>query len=241
MLLNGILYNCEAWHNVSEVEIRNLETVDEFLLRALVKAHSKTPLELLYLEAGAIPIRFIVSSRRLLYHNNILKRDNQELIKRIYNEQLRNPTKGDFVELIREDFKTLSIVQNDNEIQNMKTSTYKEHIKKSTKSAAFKYLITKQSKHTKVNTIRYIQLETQKYLLSPLFSNEEVNQLHALRSRMTDCKVNFKNRYREDDLLCNLCSTENQDQKHLLKCTVIIRKLKSRQIKLNNIGMNSCR
>ena len=48
MLLNGILYNCEAWHNVSEVEIRILETVDEFLLRALVKAHSKTPLEFLY-------------------------------------------------------------------------------------------------------------------------------------------------------------------------------------------------
>merc|ERR1712240_336844 len=53
MLLNGILYNCEAWHNISEEEIKILEKVDEYLLRSLVKAHSKVPLEFLYLEAGA--------------------------------------------------------------------------------------------------------------------------------------------------------------------------------------------
>ena len=130
MLLNGMLYNSEAWHNLAEAEIRLLEKVDEYLLRVLVKAHSKTPLEFLYLEAGALPIRFIISSRRLLYHNNILKRENEELIKRIYKEQLNNPTKGDFVELIKDDFKALNIIQNDDEIKNMKTSTYKDHIKK---------------------------------------------------------------------------------------------------------------
>ena len=32
-----------------------LESVDEHLLRSLVKAHSKTPLEFLYLEAGEVP------------------------------------------------------------------------------------------------------------------------------------------------------------------------------------------
>ena len=31
-MLNGILYNCEVWHSLSETEIRKLETVDENLL-----------------------------------------------------------------------------------------------------------------------------------------------------------------------------------------------------------------
>ena len=58
MLLNGILYNnSESWHAVTETEIRMLEKVDEHLLRSLVKGQSKTPLEVLYLEAGATPIR----------------------------------------------------------------------------------------------------------------------------------------------------------------------------------------
>ena len=115
-----------------------------------------------------------------------------------------------------------NIVQNDKEIRNMKTSTYKNMIKKCTKSAAFRYLTTKQASHTKVKPIKYTQLETQKYLLSPIFSNEDVNMLYALRSGTTNCKVNFKNKYVNSDLLCDLCRKENQDQQHLLKCEVLV-------------------
>ena len=101
---------------MSETEIKILETVDEHLLRSLVKGHSKTPIEFLYLEAGAIPIRYIISSRRLIYHQCILKRNYQDLRKRSYSEQKRNPTKGDFVELIRDDFKLIIETQNDMDI-----------------------------------------------------------------------------------------------------------------------------
>ena len=45
MLLNGMLYNSEVWHSMTEQEIRLLETVDEHLLRSMVKGHSKTHLK----------------------------------------------------------------------------------------------------------------------------------------------------------------------------------------------------
>ena len=45
MLLNGMLYNSEVWHSITENEIKMLEKVDEHLLRSLVKGHSKTPLK----------------------------------------------------------------------------------------------------------------------------------------------------------------------------------------------------
>ena len=164
MLLNGILYNSEAWHSVTEAEIKILETVDEHLLRALVKGHSKTPLEFLYLEAVAIPIRFIVSSRRLIYHQNILKREDNELIRRIYTEQLKNPTDGDFVKLIEDDFRLIKEVQNDVTIQNTNVSMYKTLIKTKIKSAAFQYLSEIQSTHSKVRVIVYQNLEIHKYM-----------------------------------------------------------------------------
>ena len=50
MLLNGILYNREAWHNFKEKEIRRLEEFDEHLLCSLVHGHAKTPLELFQLD-----------------------------------------------------------------------------------------------------------------------------------------------------------------------------------------------
>ena len=77
-------------------EIRLLEAVDEQLLRSLVKGQAKTPLEFLYLEAGATPIRVLISSRRLTYHQKILKRDHTEHTRRIDEEQVQNPSTGDF-------------------------------------------------------------------------------------------------------------------------------------------------
>ena len=75
----------------------------------------------------------------------------------------------------------------------MKTKvTYKKQVKTKIKTAAFVYLKNKQQKHSKVKDIRYTNLSTQKYIINPLFKNEEVNLLYALRSRGTDCKVNVK-------------------------------------------------
>ena len=57
MLLNGILYNSEAWHGVTKGHIKSLEAIDEALIRGILNAHRKTPLEFLYLEVGATPIK----------------------------------------------------------------------------------------------------------------------------------------------------------------------------------------
>ena len=69
MLLNGLQFNSEVWHAITEAEIK------------LVGAHAKTTLEFLYLEAGAIPLRFILSFRRMIKLHTILKRHANELTK----------------------------------------------------------------------------------------------------------------------------------------------------------------
>ena len=104
MLINGMLFNSEAWHDVKEAELKSLESVDEHLLRSLVKAHSKTPLEFLYLETGAAPIRFLISSRRMIYLQTIVKRSDNEVTKKIYQAQKDDPVKGEYIELVKADF-----------------------------------------------------------------------------------------------------------------------------------------
>ena len=217
MFLNGILYNSEAWHSVSEEEIRTLETVDEHLLRAIVKGHAKTPLEFLYMEAGAIPIRFLITCRRLIYHQVIIKREDSELTKRIYCAQKNDPTPGDFTELLAKDFEMIDEIQNDETIKRTNSNSYKQFIKSKIRMRALKYLKSFQQTHSKVKEIVYEKLEVQPYLTSPLFSNDEVNLLHRLRSRMTECKANFKQKY-VHNLKCRMCNLEAEDQQHLLHC-----------------------
>ena len=163
-------------------------------------------------------------------HQTILKREDSELTKRIYQEQLKNPSTGDFVKLLENDFKVIKSQQNDITIQNTSKYEYKQSIKKKIKAAAFNYLKEIQETHTKVRDIEYKQLETQKYMLSPIFSNSDVNLLYALRSRSTECRVNFKQKYLHSDLHCQLCEQENEDQQHLLKCSVIGNNLNTAEV-----------
>ena len=180
MLINGILFNSEAGHNIHEAELKLLESVDEHLLRSLVKAHSKTPLEFLYLEAGAVPIRFIISSRRLIYLQTILKREDSELTKKIYKAQKNNPSKGDFTELVKADFALIGESPDETAVENSDKHSYKNFIKAKIKKAALKYLNEKKIAHSKVSSINYDELKIQEYLTRPIFSDEEVNLLFAL-------------------------------------------------------------
>ena len=183
MFINGVLFNSEAWHSVTETEIKLLEAVDEHLLRSLVGAHSKTPLEFLFLEAGAIPIRFLISCRRMVYLQTIVKRPDHELTKQVYLAQKRSPTQGDFYNLVKKDFDTIGENLNEEIIAATGTLAHKRNIKDKTKMASFKYLQNKQKEHSKVKDIVYTKLETQRYMTSPLFTNEEVRLLHSIRSR----------------------------------------------------------
>ena len=124
MLLNSILFNSEAWHGVSDVDLVQLEKVDEALLRGLLNAHSKAPLESLYLETGCIPIRYIIKSRRLSYIHNILQKDREELVREVYEAQKNDPSEGDFIELINKDANEIGVDFNENKIEKIKKSQH---------------------------------------------------------------------------------------------------------------------
>ena len=86
-----MLFNSEAWHGITSAHIVKLESVDEALVRGLLKAHSKTPKEFLHFETGKISLRWIVTQRRINYLKPILTRDDDEVIKKVFTAQKRNP------------------------------------------------------------------------------------------------------------------------------------------------------
>ena len=71
-------------------EIKDIEKVDQYLIRQLLKGHSKTAIEMLFLETGVIPIIYIIMSRRLSYLKHYLNLNDHELISKVYQAQKRN-------------------------------------------------------------------------------------------------------------------------------------------------------
>ena len=75
-------------------------------------------------------------------------------------------------------------------------------------------------------------------MTSPLFSNNEVSLLYALRSRALNCKMNYRNRYKEDDLLCILCKEESDSQRHILSCKALQSKLETIDLVAHKVDYN---
>ena len=96
--------------------------LDQYLLRKIIGAHSKVPVEFLYLETSTTPLNSILKSRRINYLHTILGRSDLELTRKIYNAQKQDPIKGDWVTLVKEDLKLVNIHLSDKEISETKKS-----------------------------------------------------------------------------------------------------------------------
>ena len=140
-LHNGILFNSEAWSNVSDSDMERLEQVDTSALKDLVTGHSKCSKAFYYLEFGALMIRHIVMIKRLMYHHHIINRDDGEIIKKVYQKQEESSCKGDWVLLIRKDFEFIGENMNQRFILNTSKEEYNKYIKTKVINAAFKSYI----------------------------------------------------------------------------------------------------
>ena len=186
MLLNGILFNSEAWSNVTKEDMRKLELVDQYLLKSLVDGHSKTSCEFQYLEFGIIGIPWVVKSRRLNYYRNIIQRDEKETLKKVLRAQQVNPTRGDWWLLVKKDFEDINLEISEAEIMKLSEYSYKKLIKEKVREAAFQHYKTLQSQHSKISHIQYSNFEVQPYLVSQKFTNKQCNTLYRVRSRTFD-------------------------------------------------------
>ena len=65
--INGCLFNNEVWFNTAAQDVHKLETIDNQLLRHILGAHSKVPIEFLHLETGTFDISSVIAVRRMCY------------------------------------------------------------------------------------------------------------------------------------------------------------------------------
>ena len=149
LLLNGVLTNSEVWYNVKEEHLKKLESADNDMMRKIFNAHHKTAYEIFFLETSKIPIRFVISKRRLLYLWHILHRDENELVRKVYEVQKIKMTKGDWFEMIQNEKKKFKITLSDEEIANSSKYKFKNMVEKQVNTFAFEYLKEKASVNSK--------------------------------------------------------------------------------------------
>ena len=147
ILVNSLLYSAEAWSGVTEKQLARLEVVDSALFRQLTGGHSKCASEFHHLETGTLKLRHTLTYLRLLYHHNILARDENETINKIYRKQNENCVKGDWYNLLLKDFEFIEKDLDENEIASTSKEEYKKKMKLLVQKAALKFFMKLKEGH----------------------------------------------------------------------------------------------
>ena len=72
-----------------------------------------------------------------IYLQAILKRDKNELIRRVYDAQKANPKQGDFVLLVQNDAELVNLVLQEEAIEKMGKKDFQIIVKSAVRKAAF--------------------------------------------------------------------------------------------------------
>jgi hypothetical protein len=220
-LINGILFNSEAWHSTTKEQVAQFVEIDKYLLRGLVGAHAKAPLEHLYLEMAALPVSYVFSVRRMIYLHTILRRHENEITHKVYQCQKRSPLPGDWCTLVSEDFQKMDLNMSDEIIARMSEGDYRDIVKSKVKETAWKELETLKEGHSKVRDNIYLEYHhIQSYLKNRHITSRQSSIMFSLRSKtIRNIKANFPKQF--SSILCPLCEAHEDSQEHLLVCSVL--------------------
>ena len=216
IFLNGTLTNMETWPNCNTHRIESFERIEQSFIRKLLQAHSKTPIECLYLELGILPFRFHLMMRRIMYLNTILNRDDDEITKKVVQCEKEMDIDGSFYTQTKTDMEYLSI--SEEIVKTTNKHKLKDDLIRKAKAKAFEYLIEKAKKHSKVNDQVYTSCDGCTHYNDSRFTPDLINILFRFRSRTFLVKNNFRNNYRNSNILCPLCHQDDDTQEHLFEC-----------------------
>ena len=87
LMISSLLTNSETWHSLTEADLRNIKKVNEALLSKNIATPLTTPREILYLELGVIPIRFIIQMRRLYFLKYLIGQPSEPLVSQVLEAQ----------------------------------------------------------------------------------------------------------------------------------------------------------
>ena len=225
LLVSSMLFNSEAWYNVTQKEIELLETVDTLFLRKLIGAPKSTPKEMLYLEMGLIQFRDIIREKRLRFLYYILSQEEDSIIFKFLKSQIGNRTKRDWVTSVFGDLENLNMGNmNIEEIKNMKQTSFEGMVKENIRINAFERLEKIKNSHSKVKEIEYKVLKIQKYLQpnKVKITKDECKLIFKLRCKVMDVKANMKKMY--VSLECGACGVDQETQEHILECEKLCKK-----------------
>ena len=211
MVYPALFHNVETWSIINNSDLNELEKIQAVILKRICGQRMTTPSFGIMAELGIWPVGKQVEYKKVMLLHNILKSDDNRVIKEIIKYQIENTWRGCWMQETNEILK-----KNDIDITKMAEKS-KEQMKKKIKNTIMQRLQTELSELKKEKTkLRFIEkFEQKKYLEELTF--EDTIEMMKLRLNMIEVKCNYKGMYK-NNLRCDVCKSSDDTTEHILQC-----------------------
>ena len=152
LLIPVVLTNCCSWTKLSPANILLLQRVQTKYLKRTLHSPQSTPNAITFLETGVMPIEFEIHKRQLNYLHKVLTLDNDDPVKRMYNELLKYPCAQNWSNEIKTLRCKYNLLETDEEIESLNKGRWKRKVKKTIRQSALTFLNNEKKKLKKCTT-----------------------------------------------------------------------------------------
>ena len=215
VFLQCVLFNSEAWSNITQTHIKELRRVQLKFLKRIMQAPNATPNCFTFLEFGLLPIDYEIHKRQLMFLQHILKLPPSAPVFQLYQQQVLFAHEHNWPNTMKQLLVIYNLQHAD--AQNKSKNDWKLLVNTAVTNVAFKSLTTICRNKAKTSHLQYDTFTPQPYLAT--CPTDVSAFLFRLRSRSLNCKDNHHESY--PNLICRKCNVEIERQQHIINCRSI--------------------
>ena len=171
LFLSSITFNSQAWTNVKESEVMQLEKLQLKCLKKILQVPGSTTNSVTFLESGELPIRYIVDRNQLMFLYHIYHLDSEDPVKRMWESMKKLPGEKNWWYFVNRKMKKYGVLLEDVKLKSQ--GSFKEHVKKKIREIGLSDLREECKSKSKTQHLQYKTLKPQEYL-KKLFSRLDV-------------------------------------------------------------------
>ena len=218
--LSSVIFNCQAWTNLSGKDISKLRTIQLRYLKKMLKVPQATPNSFVYLETGILPIDHEIYRRQCGFLHHILNLEEGDPVKLLYTHMRNLPDQQNWANTIYKTRLGYGIDVSDDEIKTMSLDEFKALAKRKIRDKVFRELLDDIKTKAKLSQLSYTKYEQQTYL-----TNTPPNLLYTIIKIRCNMLDTIKNRpYLFANLsTCRLCGMGDESLHHIMNCYLVSR------------------
>ena len=214
IFLAGILFNSQAWSNISEKNVNDLTTLQLKYLKKMMGARPSTSNAFVYLELGILPIEYEIHQRQISFLHHIINLTEEDPVKKVWRNQMQLPDHRNWWCDVKQLMEKYSLQLTEEEIAGMSKDAFKIKVKKAVRDYAFEMLKTDCQSKSKTQHMKYEEFKTQEYIKKMYPDDAKI----VFRCRSKTLNIKQHTMYQNRSLECRWCGVTDETLQHIVNC-----------------------